>query len=89
VGRQGGQQAVLLGYGCHSFPIITHELGHTLGFWHEQSRPDRDDYVEVLYENIQSGQLHNFGKRHSTISLGQVRFSCTVTDRVKSLPPYN
>ena len=33
-----------------------------LGFWHEQSRPDRDQYVHVAYENITTGLEHAFEK---------------------------
>lgn len=33
--------------------VITHEIGHTLGFTHEQNRVDRDQFINVLYENIQ------------------------------------
>ncbi|GIY94906.1 zinc metalloproteinase nas-13 [Caerostris extrusa] len=62
IGRDGGRQFLSLGDGCMFVGIIIHELMHAVGFWHEQSRADRDNYVNILWENVQEGQTHNFAK---------------------------
>ncbi|XP_013411465.1 meprin A subunit beta [Lingula anatina] len=62
VGKFGGKQDVSLGRGCLQKGTVMHELLHTLGFHHEQSRYDRDNYVTVVYSNIQSGKESEFEK---------------------------
>jgi astacin len=59
VGMQGGAQRIFLAPQCSTGNTI-HEIGHALGLWHEQSRNDRDDYVDVRFENIYRGYEHNF-----------------------------
>jgi hypothetical protein len=61
VGRQGGMQVISLGAGCGLGAAI-HEIGHCLGLWHEQSRSDRDQFIEVLTENIKPGRESQFDK---------------------------
>ncbi len=63
IGRKGGRQIINLGRGCETVGITIHEIGHALGFWHEQARPDRDRYVSVNLNNVQSGFGHNFLRR--------------------------
>ncbi len=51
VGRRGGEQRITLADGCDKGATM-HEILHSLGFWHEQSRCDRDTYVRIQWENI-------------------------------------
>ncbi|UJR07027.1 hypothetical protein I4U23_011315 [Adineta vaga] len=53
--------------GCIDEGRIMHELLHALGFYHEQSRPDRDNYVSINYANIQSGTESNFDKYSNAV----------------------
>ncbi|EDO37770.1 predicted protein, partial [Nematostella vectensis] len=57
-----GAQAISLGSGCWHKGTAAHEIGHALGFYHEQSRPDRDNYVTVHWDNIKTDSKHNFNK---------------------------
>jgi hypothetical protein len=61
IGMIGGRQYVNLAAGCSTGNTI-HEIGHVLGLFHEQTRNDRDTYVTILSQNIQSGYENNFTK---------------------------
>ncbi|MFT3684764.1 MAG: M12 family metallopeptidase [Phycisphaerales bacterium] len=51
VGMVGGVQTVNI-YNWNFTYIMCHELMHALGMHHEQSRPDRDNYVTINYGNV-------------------------------------
>ncbi|KAF0293606.1 Zinc metalloproteinase nas-34 [Amphibalanus amphitrite] len=53
-------QALSLGTGCTGLGTVTHEIAHSLGFYHEQSRSDRDDQVTILWDNIDEEFKSNF-----------------------------
>lgn len=56
VGRKGdGAQAVSVGKNCDKFGVVVHELGHVVGFWHEHTRPDRNEFVGIVHQNIVPG----------------------------------
>ncbi|GFG33885.1 hypothetical protein Cfor_09856 [Coptotermes formosanus] len=70
VGRFGGPQIVSLqppdtkGPNCLGGEGRTiHELLHALGIFHEQSRADRDQYIDVKFENIIPEYRNNFNKQ--------------------------
>jgi len=66
VGSISGEQRLSLASGCLHKGIIVHELMHALGFMHEQNRPDRDDFVDIKFENILEGRERNFKKYTDT-----------------------
>uniref|UniRef100_A0A8D0FQM7 Meprin A subunit n=1 Tax=Strix occidentalis caurina TaxID=311401 RepID=A0A8D0FQM7_STROC len=66
--QQEGLQQLSIGANCDRIGTIQHEFLHALGFWHEQSRSDRDDYVSIVWDNIQPGKDHNFLKYNDTTS---------------------
>ncbi|CAF0768045.1 unnamed protein product [Adineta ricciae] len=58
-----GQQDLSLQIpGCVHHSVALHEFLHALGFAHEHTRPDRDTYVRVYYENIEPSQTFAFDK---------------------------
>lgn len=64
IGRQpgGGRQILPIGAYCSYKGEIVHNLMHTLGFWDEQTRWDRDQYVHVNHKYVQDNEMHNFLK---------------------------
>ncbi len=61
--------------GCLSQGTIMHEMIHALGFRHEQARSDRDDYVNIHFENVKPGKEHNFENVSSGYSLFGVPYN--------------
>uniref|UniRef100_A0A3B4ZBH7 Meprin A subunit n=1 Tax=Stegastes partitus TaxID=144197 RepID=A0A3B4ZBH7_9TELE len=66
--RHVGKQRLSIGTNCDRIATIEHEFLHALGFWHEQSRSDRDDYVNIMWDRISEGKEHNFATYDDTTS---------------------
>lgn len=66
VGRQtdraGQGQDVSIGTGCANLNVVVHEIGHVIGFFHEQSRSDRDHHIDIIWNNVLPGYALQFRK---------------------------
>nr|CDQ04538.1 BMA-NAS-38, isoform a [Brugia malayi] len=61
VGRTGGTQGISISTpGCDIIGIISHEIGHTLGIFHEQARLDQKNHIFINYNNIPLSRWNNF-----------------------------
>lgn len=59
LGKKAAIQPIFISPKCTTHEIL-HEIMHALGFIHEQSRSDRDDYIEILWENVEPKFLKQF-----------------------------
>ena len=53
-------QSIFIGKCAHLVGHIKHEMMHTLGFYHEHSRSDRDKYIQINWKNIEEGRDDQF-----------------------------
>ena len=52
----GGKQEINYPDWCiDQWGSVLHEMLHALGFFHEQSSTNRDDYVTIVWDNIEAG----------------------------------
>jgi len=63
--KSGKVNKINLDSPCWHLGTVMHEMGHSLGLWHEQSRPDRDQYIKIMWDNIKEEHKHNFEKHSS------------------------
>ncbi len=61
IGRANGVRLLRISNNC-SMGTIVHEIGHSLGLYHEQTRQDRDSYVTIDISNIKPNWRGQFRK---------------------------
>ena len=60
--KKDGEQRITLADSCFQKNSLLHEMMHSLGFYHEQQRYDRDEFITVHLDNIKDSHLHNYNK---------------------------
>lgn len=82
LGMVGGRQTITLADRCSTGSII-HEFGHAMGLFHEQTRPDRDSYVQIQWANIPADWQSQYQIRSGSAGYGAYDF-----DSIMHYPAY-
>ncbi|XP_044590435.1 bone morphogenetic protein 1-like [Cotesia glomerata] len=62
---QTGPHRLSLNNGCYHVRTVLHELGHVIGLEHEDIRPDRDENIKIIEDNIKPEFMNDFEKLSS------------------------
>jgi Astacin (Peptidase family M12A) len=67
VGREGGEQLIQLvndtvGVECFRIGSVLHEMMHAIGFHHMHKTPERDDFIKIIYENVDENYIEKLAK---------------------------
>ncbi len=83
LGKVGGRQEISIDQAVAG--TVAHEIMHAAGFSHMQSREDRDTYVKINLDNVQSGMEHNFQRlTDKSSNRGDYDFNSVMHYRAKS-----
>ncbi|RNA04665.1 Zinc metallo ase nas-4 [Brachionus plicatilis] len=55
---------------CINIDTVIHELLHALGFHHEHQRPDRDNYIKIIWDKIYKNATRQFQVLSNGLDLG-------------------
>jgi hypothetical protein len=56
IGDNGSNSTIELNnINATTYIIVLHELGHTIGLFHEHQRPDRNNYITIEFNKIEHG----------------------------------
>ncbi len=72
--QNDGPQSIYTGDKCSEGSMI-HEIGHAMGLLHEHTRPDRDSFVQINWNSINTDKRHNFDILDDAIPLGDYDYS--------------
>ena len=85
LGRRGDRQFIrLTPRGTCKKGTLIHEIGHTVGFFHEHNRSDRDDFIKIFYNNVLEDSRSQFDKNTNGINLGPYDYNSIMHDGEKA-----
>ncbi|PKL38034.1 MAG: hypothetical protein CVV44_12765 [Spirochaetae bacterium HGW-Spirochaetae-1] len=67
IGENNVYNHMFYGTGTDAYSHVLHELGHCLGLLHEHQRPDRDDFVTIVWNKIWPEYAFNFEIRNNPL----------------------